>query len=141
MESFYSLVSPDTLLHQIFIPPSEANGATTTRTDISPAEQSLQVAFLSLQENQTFRPHKHIFHDRSMPMAQESWVVLSGSVEAILYDLDDSILARRVLEFGSLSITYQGGHNYISLSDSTLVYEFKTGPYLGQACDKVFIND
>ena len=38
-----------------------------------------------------------------------------------------------------ISITFYGGHNYVSLEDDTRVYEYKTGPYMGQARDKEFI--
>ena len=72
-------------------------------------------------------------------MAQESWVVIKGSVKAILYDLDDTIIAEELLEPGDISITLRGGHNYYCMTDDTLVYEYKTGPYYGQEKDKQFI--
>ena len=56
-----------------------------------------------------------------------------------MYDLDDTILYTGILEPGDCSVSYYGGHNYMSLEDNTTVYEFKTGPYLGQELDKVFI--
>ena len=38
-----------------------------------------------------------------------------------------------------LSMTFRGGHNYEILENDTIVYEFKTGPYLGIEFDKKFI--
>jgi hypothetical protein len=38
-------------------------------------------------------------------------------------------------------MTFRGGHNYLILEDDTIVYEYKTGPYLGQELDKVFLNN
>jgi hypothetical protein len=55
------------------------------------------------------------------------------------YDLDNTVLAERVLMAGDASFTLHGGHNYVILEDDTLVYEMKTGKYLGQEKDKMFI--
>ena len=80
-------------------------------------------------------------HEKTTNIAQESWVVIKGLVEVTFYDIDDTILDKVILNPGDVSITYRGGHNYKILSDDTLVYEFKTGPYLGQQYDKVFIGE
>jgi len=66
-------------------------------------------------------------------------VIISGKVKAILYDLDDTIISEPVLDTGDVSITLYGGHTYEILEDDTLVYEYKTGPYLGPEKDKEFI--
>ena len=110
------------------------------RIDVAPKEEFLQVAVLQMNAGKTFKAHKHITHEKTTDIAQESWVVLSGSVRAILYDLDDSIIAEETLNAGDLSMTFRGGHNYLATSPNTFVYEFKTGPYLGQELDKTFIE-
>ena len=94
-----------------------------------------------MSEGQTFRPHKHIRIDRKTTITQESWVIINGSVKTILYDLDDTIIAEEILNIGDISITFRGGHNYIILENDTLVYEYKTGPYMGQKLDKTFIEN
>ena len=110
------------------------------RTDVIPEENYIQCALLNLKKNTTFKPHKHIWKKRSSTViAQESWVVINGSVKCIFYDLDDKILATPILREGDASFTLQGGHTYEILEDNTLVYEMKTGPYEGQEMDKVFI--
>jgi len=53
--------------------------------------------------------------------------------------LDDTIIATPILYPGDASFTLEGGHTYEILEDNTLVYEYKTGPYEGQALDKKFI--
>jgi hypothetical protein len=57
----------------------------------------------------------------------------------MFYDTDGSLLQTSVLNPGDASMTFQGGHNYLILKDDTVVYEYKTGPYQGQALDKVFL--
>ncbi len=136
MEKIYSKVSPGTLLHLVFRL-DEAIG----RTNIAPDNEFLQVASIRMEKGQTFEPHKHIAYEKTTNITQESWLVVKGRVECILYDLDDTIIARHVLNPGDGSMTFRGGHNYMILEDETVVYEFKTGPYLGQRLDKAFLDN
>ena len=87
----------------------------------------------------TFKAHKHIIVEKTTNIAQESWLVIKGSVKCIFYDLDDKIIAEPILYPGDCSMTFRGGHNYLILEDDTIVYEYKTGPYLGIEMDKKFI--
>ena len=134
INSIYSKIEKGLLLHQFFKP-----NLFNKRINISPVSESLQVSHLTLGDNQTFKPHKHIHYERSMPMAQESWVVISGEVEVIYYDINDEIIELQRLKPGECTITYRGGHNYKAIQPNTIVYEFKTGPYLGIEKDKVHI--
>lgn len=135
MERIYSKLDPSVLLHLINRL-DEIEG----RTDVAPAEEFLQLATLKMKKNQTFKPHKHITLVKETNIAQESWVVIKGSVKCIFYDLDDTIIAEPILYPGDCSMTFKGGHNYLILEDDTVVYEYKTGPYLGQELDKTFIK-
>jgi len=112
------------------------------RTEIIPENNFIQCATLQMPKDKTFPPHKHITKDRhyTNQIAQESWVVIKGSVKCILYDIDDTIIGEPILKPGDASFTLYGGHTYKILEDDTLVYEYKTGPYEGQKLDKEFIN-
>ena len=136
MEKIYSKIEPGKLLHLINRL-NEIDG----RTDVAPVEEFLQLATLKMRKGQTFKSHKHITLLKETNIAQESWVVIKGSVKCIFYDLDDSIIAEPVLYPGDCSMTFRGGHNYLILEEDTIVYEYKTGPYLGQELDKVFLNN
>lgn len=137
MEKIYSKVEPSKLLH-IVNRLHEFQG----RKEVIPESNFLQCATLRMEKGKTFLPHKHIKKDRRhrQQIAQESWVVIKGSVKCILYDIDDTILATPILKQGDASFTLYGGHTYKILEDNTLVYEYKTGPYEGQRLDKEFIN-
>ena len=136
MEKIYSKIQPNKLLHFINRV-EEIDG----RNNLVPGENFIQCASLRMDKGTTFPPHKHIIKERHHPeqIAQESWVVIRGSVKCIFYDLDDSIIATPVLTPGDASFTLYGGHTYEILEDNTLVYEYKTGPYEGQESDKRFI--
>jgi cupin fold WbuC family metalloprotein len=138
MEKIYSKIDPTKLLH-IIVRKEEIKPG---RVDIVPEENFIQCSMLNLEKGKTFRPHKHIWKERTRNViAQESWVVIQGSVKCIFYDTDNTVVAEPVLYPGDSSYTLEGGHNYLILEDNTLVYEYKTGPYEGQQFDKVFLND
>ena len=137
MIEYYSKVDPNKLLHVVVRKEDLKPG----RKDIIPEEHFIQCSYLNMEKGKTFRPHKHIFKNRTRDViAQESWIVIQGKVKCIFYDIDDTILVEPILETGDASFTLEGGHNYEILEDNTLVYEYKTGPYEGQALDKTFIN-
>lgn len=135
MKKIYSKVHNNELLHIIL----KKEDVQSERQNVVNEDQFLQLAAMKLPQGKTFRAHKHIFAEKTTTMAQESWVVISGKVKAILYDLDDTVISEEILDTGDCSITLQGGHNYEILEDDTLVYEYKTGPYLGIEMDKKFI--
>lgn len=138
MEKFFSKVDPTKLLH-IVNRIDEIEG----RTDVIPSENFIQCATLKLKNKQTFKPHKHIEKSRCYEnqIAQESWVVIKGSVKCKFYDIDDSLIAEPILYPGDASFTLYGGHTYEILENDTVVYEYKTGPYEGQIFDKIFIEE
>ena len=137
MEKIYSKVDPSKLLHLIV----RKEEITPGRQDIVPEENFIQCSILNMEKGKTFRPHKHIWKERTRNViAQESWVVIQGSVKCIFYDIDNTIIAEPILYPGDASFTLEGGHNYLILEDNTLVYEYKTGPYEGQALDKTFLD-
>lgn len=136
MEKIYSKVDPNKLLHIII----RKKDITPGRQDIVPEEHFIQCSVLNMEEGKTFKPHKHIWKERTRNViAQESWIVIQGSVKCIFYDIDDTIIAEPILKVGDASFTLEGGHNYYILEDDTLVYEYKTGPYEGQKLDKTFL--
>ena len=142
MEIIYSKIEENKILHMIKRL-SEIENQGVDRVDIVDAENFIQCSALNLKEGKTFKPHKHIFKKRTYEnqIAQESWIVIKGSVKCIFYDIDDTIIAEPILYAGDASFTLGGGHNYVILEDDTIVYEYKTGPYEGLINDKVFLNE
>jgi len=136
MEKIYSKIDPTKLLHVIV----RKENLTPGRVEVINEDQFIQCALLNMEKGKTFKPHKHVWKERTRNViAQESWIVIQGSVKCIFYDIDDQILATPILYPGDASFTLDGGHNYEILENDTLVYEYKTGPYEGQQLDKQFI--
>jgi len=133
--NIYSKIDPTRILHIIHRKRHFVQG----RVDLIDQDQFIQVAALSRLQGTKFKPHRHIRqHREGQYIPQESWVVVSGLVKVTLYDLDNSILHVDMLEPGDCSITLEAGHTYEFINDG-LVYEFKTGPYLGVNHDKIMI--
>jgi len=138
MKKIYSKVEPNKLLHIIVRKDDLVKG----RTEVVSEEHFIQCALLNMEKDKTFKPHRHIWKNRTRDViAQESWVVIQGKVKCTFFDIDDNIIEEPILEAGDASFTLEGGHTYTILEDDTLVYEYKTGPYEGQELDKVFIGD
>ena len=138
MEKIYSKVEPDKLLH-VVVRLHEIKG----RTQLIPDDNFIQCSSLKMEKGTTSRPHRHVVKSRSYEkqIAQESWIVISGKVKCIFYDLDNTIIATPILQPGDASFTLYGGHTYEILEEDTIVYEYKTGPYEGQKLDKVHIDN
>lgn len=136
MEKIYSKVDPNKLLHVIV----RKEDLTPGRIEVVPENNFIQCALLNMEKGKTFKPHKHIWKERTRNViAQESWVVIQGSVKCVFYDIDDQLISTPILYPGDSSFTLEGGHNYEIQEDDTLVYEYKTGPYEGQSLDKTFL--
>lgn len=138
MEKIHSKVEPSKLLHVI----QRLDDIKEPREDLIPKEQFIQCSTLKMQSGKTFKPHKHIWKNRTRDIiAQESWIVIRGSVKCYFYDIDDKLIETPILYPGDASFTLEGGHTYEILEDDTIVYEYKTGPYEGQELDKTFLDE
>ena len=142
MKNIYSKIKPKKILHIIYKVEDFKNIMNGHRKNIIDEKEFLQLSALKMKEGQTFRPHEHIWKKgEDKVIAQESWVVIKGSVKCSFYDLNNNLLCEPILNVGDCSVTLEGGHTYSILEDDTLVYEYKTGPYKGQDEDKVFIDE
>ena len=142
MEIIYSKKNPKIILHMVYRANEFYNIREGHRKDIVDSKEFIQVSALKMKKGKTFAPHQHIWKDgEDKVIAQESWVVIRGSVKCSFYDIDWNLLKEPILNVGDCSITLAGGHTYSILEDDTLVYEYKTGPYKGTKNDKIFIDE
>lgn len=141
----HQIFDPETgfLLHEFFLlDQGNLESQELERVDFSEPHEFLQGAIIRIPPRHTFRAHKHLERKRSFSnlRAQESWIVIAGAVEVDYYSESGVFLQTASLGVGDLSISYRGGHGYRTLESRTIVYEFKSGPYEGQAIDKVFLD-
>lgn len=110
------------------------------RIDYTDPKEDLQVSSLFAKQGKNWKPHRHI--KREFPkrdqQVQECFFVVKGSVMGRYFDDKDILIDEILLEEGDCSLTLGGGHEYCVISSEALVYEFKTGPYLGRKDDKIW---
>ena len=136
MKEFFSSTDAQKLTHILFSV-SDFHG----RKNIVSPNQFLQVSAISLSENEEFQAHVHTWKDCKIDrtVAQEAWVVIKGEVKTALFDESEVLVGEASLGPGDCCITLFGGHKYKASSDA-IVYEFKSGPYLGDLLDKRYIE-
>ena len=120
---------------------SKLDEVSTARNDLSAPEEVLQVATKRLNKGIKFAAHRHNILERHTTETQEAWVFLRGKVLARFWDVDDSFLQEVVAEEGDVVVVYRGGHAFEVLEERTILYEFKNGPYYGQARAKTIIEE
>ena len=107
------------------------------RTDYGDESQYMQTAKHCRAIGRDAPAHEHIENIREIRKTQESWVIMSGCIIAQLYDSARKLIAEIKLTAGDCLVSYGGGHGFTVVED-VVMYEFKNGPYLGRAKDKVF---
>ena len=131
----YSKKKENLLLHII----NRLDNISDGRRDLIAPDQFLQAAVIKHPKGKAFKRHQHLSCEKTVRATQESWVVIQGSIKIFLYDINGEYLLEEVLNSGDFLVTLYGGHTYETLEDGTLIYEFKTGPYLGIEKDKKMI--
>ena len=109
------------------------------RQDLAPEDEYLQVSARKFKKEVKVLPHKHLTNKRNITRTQEAWIIIEGSVEFELFDLNDKLLTRSSLFAGDCLVLFNGGHSLNVLDENTVMYEIKNGPYLGIEKDKINI--
>jgi mannose-6-phosphate isomerase-like protein (cupin superfamily) len=130
LRQIHSKIYPDQLLASVV-----STNTDVMRTDADGTEEILQVSLLKLPQSKTIQPHRHLPVVRTTHGTNEAWIVISGTLQAQVFDLDSSVVETVELGAGDCMVLYRGGHNFTALTHDALVYEIKNGPYYGSAVD------
>jgi cupin fold WbuC family metalloprotein len=129
-QKIHSKVYPKMLLVSVL----SAN-STESRTDAAGTEEILQASLLRLSQGRTIAPHKHLLQFRNTQGTCEAWIVISGQLQAQVFDVDNSVVDTVELSAGDCMVLYRGGHNFTVMSEDAVIYEIKNGPYYGAVFD------
>ena len=100
MKLYKSKIRKNKILHIVFKKNDFKEMNKESRKDLISPDQFIQLSVLKLKKDQSFRPHFHIWKKgQERSIAQESWVVINGSVKCKFYDLDQQIIVN-TLEHG-----------------------------------------
>ena len=135
-EKIYSKIDASLLLLAI----NRRSEIREDRIDLCPEDQLLQISTKALTKDASFRPHKHNRLMRTTNTTNEAWIILKGSVEARLWDIDDQLILKTVLGEGDCAVVFSAGHGFKVLEEGTILYEVKNGPYYSLLKDKSFIE-
>lgn len=134
----YSKIHPTTLTHKIIRKKDLL--AQGSRVDYSNPKEPLQISTIHETCKKTFKAHYHLPTKKETTGTQEIWIVIIGTITITCYDIDNvTLLGEYQLKYGDAAITFKGGHSYKIDSDHAIIYEAKTGPYLGTGLDKKYI--
>lgn len=106
---------------------------------IADAHHSLQAMYFEMPVGSEGKPHKHNAHKRTTTQTHEALVILKGSIELSIYDIDHSFVEKHILHEGDCYLLINGGHNIKILSDAQF-FEFKNGPYYGPERDRTNLS-
>ena len=109
------------------------------RQDFTPPEANLQTLGHSAPAGHIVKPHYHTPLERVTQTTHEGIILLDGVIELSIYDLDYSLIEKRILQAGDCALILNGGHSFKIIEDARF-FEIKNGPYMGKAKDSSYIE-
>lgn len=97
---------------------------------ITDDDSFLQVGAFKYNQPHKVKKHKHNEILRKVDRTQEFIFILSGAMEANLFDDEDNFLTTLLLKPGSGLLILKGWHDF-KIVDNCNFFEVKVGPYLG----------
>jgi len=125
-----SKLHPDEILASVITANAKAG-----RVDASDHNEILQVSTMTLPQGKVLKSHKHKPVKRSTVGTQEAWVIMSGQLQAQVFDTDNTVVEELILTAGQCLTLFRGGHTFTVLTDDTVIFEIKNGPYYGSEID------
>jgi cupin fold WbuC family metalloprotein len=125
-----SKLNPESILASIITANAQAG-----RVDASDHNEILQVSTMTLPQGKVLKSHKHKSVERSTVGTQEAWLVVSGQLQAQVFDTDNTFVEEIILTAGQCMTLFRGGHTFTVLTDDTVIFEIKNGPYYGPEID------
>ena len=105
--------------------------ATAERTTfLTDASETLQVGFVVHEARDDIPRHTHRPVERAFEGTAEVILVRSGHCILDVYDEDRHLVASRDLATGDVAVLLRGGHGF-RVSEDTVLFEVKQGPYTG----------
>ena len=100
----------------------------------------VQVGGCSYEKGKKIPAHSHLQYTRQAERTQEVLFVVSGSINAHIYDEYNKLIETIEVNTNEGVILLQGGHGFDVLDDNTKVLEIKNGPYPGPELDRKRID-
>lgn len=99
---------------------------------MTPDHFGQQIGMIVYGAGTAIQPHLHLPIVREVHGTTECIVVRKGSCDIDIYDQNKKLIASRALKAGDIVLLLGGGHGF-RMTEDTILFEVKQGPYLGMA--------
>jgi hypothetical protein len=99
---------------------------------LTPDDFGQQMGMIVYGAGQAIVPHVHLPVTRTVEGTTECIVVRKGACEIDIYDAQRQPVATRSLKTGDIILLLGGGHGF-RMTEDTVLFEVKQGPYVGNA--------
>lgn len=120
----------------LYYPKGSEEQATDQTRFLTPNEIPLQVGLINRPSGYVFKAHLHSPISRTVIGCPETLIILSGKMEADVYNEHEKFIRSITLESG-VFIQIRGGHRF-TVIDPVNMIEVKQGPFISG--EKIFIN-
>ena len=113
-------------------------GKFDNRTNLTEPSQIIQASLINMTRFQSVPRHEHLPIERYTTGTGEGWLVLNGSFEVEIFDIDQTSLGKYLLKKFDLILMFNGGHSLYATKKNSVIFEFKNGPFKGSDSDKIY---
>ena len=113
-------------------------GESDDRTNLIEPDQIIQASLIKMTRFQSVPSHEHLPIERYTSGTGEGWLVLNGSFEAEIFDIDRTSLGKYLLKKFDMILMFNGGHSLHATKKNSVIFEFKNGPFKGSDSDKIY---
>ena len=108
------------------------------RTNLTEPDQIIQASLIKMDRFQSVLRHEHLPIERYTVGTGEGWLILNGSFEAEIFDIDQTSLGKFLLKKFDIILMFSGGHSLHAVKKNSVIFEFKNGPFKGSDSDKIY---
>ena len=101
-------------------------------TFVTPDHFGQQMGMIVYGAGQAIQPHLHLPVVREVHGTSECIVVRKGACLIDLYDNNKQLVSTHALATGDIVLLLGGGHGF-RMTEDTVLFEVKQGPYVGMA--------
>jgi len=99
-------------------------------------KDALQVGVSRCNKGDYIQNHFHNQFPRNTDLLNEVLYVVQGSIRANLYDDEKRLIASEEVRQNEFIILLSGGHGFEPLTDNSIIFEAKNGPFVSVEHDK-----
>lgn len=109
-----------------------------SRTNLTDPDKIIQSSLIKMIKFQSVPKHEHLPIERHTKGTGEAWLILQGSFEVEIFDIDRVSIGKYFLNKFDMLIMFNGGHSLRATKKNSIMFEFKNGPFRGGDSDKIY---